>query len=401
MLLKAVILAAGEGVRCRPLTLTRSKVMLPIANKPTIGYVVQALHDSGIIDIVMVVGYAKERIMNHFGNGNDFDVHIEYAEQKQQLGTAHAIKQVEDRVEDEFLVLNGDNLVSAETIADITTKHTNGISILTTARKDTAGYALVVEKNGRAERIVEGVTLEDVHNINTGIYILNPVIFDAIEETLQPDAGEFGITDSLQRMIDAGYEVHAYRTDHTWMDVVHSWNLLDVNARVLEDVYESVHGTVDGTIRGHAVVGSGSIIRDGSHIMGPAVIGRDCEIGHDVVIAPSTSIGDNVTIEPFTYIRNSVIFDNVYIGSHSTIKNSIIGENNIIDSHFITESGRNLAIELDRILYRADELGAVLGDDSMIGCNVSTTAGTLIGTGCRIGTGAVIRKQIPSHTLVM
>ncbi len=80
--MKAVILAAGEGVRCRPLTLTRSKVMLPVANKPTVEYVVQALHDSGIRDVVMVVGYAKERIMNYFGNGKDFDVNIEYAEQK-------------------------------------------------------------------------------------------------------------------------------------------------------------------------------------------------------------------------------------------------------------------------------------------------------------------------------
>jgi len=401
--MKAVILAAGEGVRCRPLTLTRSKVMLPVANKPTVEYVVQALHDSGIRDVVMVVGYAKERIMNYFGNGKDFDVNIEYAEQKQQLGTAYAIKQVKDLVEGEFLVLNGDNLVSEETITDLTEKHTGGISILTAARADATGYALVEERGGKVLKIIEGLTLKDVHNVNTGIYIFGPDIFDAIEETLKSDLGEFGITDSIQRMVDAGYGVHASRTDHTWMDVIHSWNLLGVNARVLEDISESVHETaeVDGKIKGRVAVGSGSIIGKGSYIKGPVIIGRDCEIGPNVVIAPSTSIGDNVTIEPFAYIRNSVILDNTYIGSGSTIKNSIIGENNLIESHFITESGKNLMIELEGVLHHADELGTVLGDGNRVGCNVSTAAGTLVGTECRIETGAVIRKQIPPHALVM
>jgi len=380
-LMKAVILAAGEGVRCRPLTLTRSKVMLPVANKPTVEYVVRALHDSGIRDVVMVVGYAKERIMNYFGNGKDFDVNIEYADQKQQLGTAYAIKQVKDLVEGEFLVLNGDNLVSEETIADLTEKHTGGVSILTAARADATGYALVEEREGEVQKIIEGLTLKDVHNVNTGIYIFGPDIFDAIEETLE----------------------HAYRTDHTWMDVIHSWNLLGVNARILEDISESVHETaeVGGTIKGRVVIGSGSIIGAGSYIKGPVIIGRDCEIGPNVVIAPSTSIGDNVTIEPFTYIRNSVILDNTYIGSGSTIKNSIIGENNLIESHFITESGKNLMIELEGMLHHADELGTVLGDGNRVGCNVSTAAGTLVGTECRIETGAVIRKQIPPHALVM
>ena len=401
--MKAVILAAGEGVRCRPLTLTRSKVMLPVANKPTVEYVVRALHDSGIREVVMVVGYAKERIMNYFGNGKDFDVTIEYAEQKQQLGTAYAIKQVKDLVEGEFLVLNGDNLVSEETITDLTEKHTGGVSILTAARADATGYALVEERDGKVLKIIEGLTLKDVHNVNTGIYIFGPDIFDAIEETLKSDLGEFGITDSIQRMVDAGYRVDASRTDHTWMDVIHSWNLLVVNARVLEDISESVHETaeVDGTIKGRVAVGSGSIIGAGSYIKGPVIIGRDCEIGPNVVIAPSTSIGDNVTIEPFTYIRNSVILDNTYIGSGSTIKNSIIGENNLIESHFITESGKNLMIELEGMLHHADELGTVLGDGNRVGCNVSTAAGTLVGTECRIETGTVIRKQIPPHALVM
>ncbi len=399
--MKAIILAAGEGTRCRPLTFTRSKVMLPIANKPMIEYVVRALYDNEIVDIIIVVGYAKERIMNYFGNGKDFDLHIEYVEQKQQLGTAHAIDQVKDLVDDEFLVLNGDNLVSAETIADLIKRHEGGISILTAASANAAEYAIVEETNTKVKRIVEGQKLKKVSNINTGIYILNPDIFDAIRGTLQSNLGEFGVTNSIQNMVDDDYNVHAYKTNHTWVDVAHSWNLLDVNARILEDVSRSVQGTIHGTIKGQVTVGSNSNIRWGSYITGPVVIGKNCDIGANVVIAPSTSIGDNVTIEPFTYIRNSVIFDNVYIGSQSTIKNSIIAENNIIGSHLITDTGKDLLIELDGILYHADELGTILGDNNIIGGNVSMMAGTLVGTECRIETGTVIRKQIPNHSLVM
>ena len=402
--MKAVILAAGEGMRCRPLTLTRSKVMLRIANKPMIEYVVQSLAESGITDIFMVVGYAKERIMNYFGNGKDFGVNIEYTEQKHQIGTAHAIKQAKDSVGDEFLVLNGDNLVSADTIADITKRHTGGTSILTTTRKATSGYALVIESGGVVKKIVEGQTLKNVHNINTGIYIFDQTIFDAIEETLRADisgVSEFGITDSIQRMIDAGYDVHAHRTDHTWTDVIHSWDLLGVNAMILEGMPDSVHGLADSKINDRVVVGKDSTIGENSYVKGPVIIGRNCDIGPNVVIAPSTSIGDNVTIEPFTYIKNSVIFDDVHIGSHSTIKNTVIGENNVIDSHFVVESRRDLTVELDRKLYHADELGTVIGDAGTIGCDVAVTAGALIGIECRIEAGTVVRKQIPSHALVV
>ena len=391
-------------MRCRPLTLTRSKVMLRIANKPMIEYVVQSLAESGITDILMIVGYAKERIMNYFGNGKDFGVNIEYTEQKHQLGTAHAIKQAKYSVDDEFLVLNGDNLVSADTIADITKRHTGGTSILTTTRKATSGYALVIESGGVVKKIVEGQILNNVHNINTGIYIFDQTIFDAIEETLQADisgVSEFGITDSIQRMINAGYDVHAHRTDHTWTDVIHSWDLLGVNAMILEGMPDSAHGLADRKINDRVVVGKDSAIGENSYVKGPVIIGRNCDIGPNVVIAPSTSIGDNVTIEPFTYIKNSVIFDDVHIGSHSTIKNTVIGENNVINSHFVVESRRDLTVELERKLYHADELGTVIGDAGTIGCDVAVTAGALIGIECRIEAGTVVRKQIPSHALVV
>ena len=96
--MKAVILAAGEGKRCRPLTLTRSKVMLPVANKPILEHIINALVKNDIKNIILVVGYKKERIMDYFEDGINFGVKIEYVEQKAQIGTAHAILQARDLI---------------------------------------------------------------------------------------------------------------------------------------------------------------------------------------------------------------------------------------------------------------------------------------------------------------
>ncbi|MCK5661673.1 MAG: nucleotidyltransferase family protein, partial [Methanosarcinales archaeon] len=116
--MKAVILAAGEGVRCRPPTLTRSKVMLPVANRPIIEYVVNSLATVGITDITFVVNYQKERIKDYFKDGVKYGVNIEYVEQKTPLGTANALLVTKSHVitgegdsadnATDFLVLNGD-----------------------------------------------------------------------------------------------------------------------------------------------------------------------------------------------------------------------------------------------------------------------------------------------------
>ena len=109
--MKAVILAAGEGSRLKPFTATRPKVMIPVGNKPILEYVINALQASGIIDIVMIVGYKREKIMDYFQDGHKWGVNITYLEQFQQLGTAHALKQASHIIKDHFLVINGDTVI--------------------------------------------------------------------------------------------------------------------------------------------------------------------------------------------------------------------------------------------------------------------------------------------------
>ena len=117
---QAVILAAGEGQRLRPFTVNKSKVMLTIAGKPILQHVIESLAQSGISDIVMIVGYHSEQIFDYFGEGERFGVSISYKTQEKQLGTAHAVKQARGIIEGDFLILPGDNLIDRDTIAQFT-----------------------------------------------------------------------------------------------------------------------------------------------------------------------------------------------------------------------------------------------------------------------------------------
>src|SRR2546430_6430709 len=116
---KAVVLAAGEGARMGPFPASLPKVMIPGGNRPLLEYVVQALVDNGVRDLVFIVGYRRERIQSHFQDGKAFGAHITYVTQTKQLGTAHAIWEARAHLEDPFVVLNGSNMVDGRFVEDL------------------------------------------------------------------------------------------------------------------------------------------------------------------------------------------------------------------------------------------------------------------------------------------
>jgi glucose-1-phosphate thymidylyltransferase len=402
--MKAVILAAGEGLRCRPLTLTRSKVMLPVANKPILEYVIRALSKNDIKDIIIVVGYKKERIMDHFGNGIDFGVNINYIDQNAQLGTAHAIKLAEPLVSEKFMVLNGDNLIDEETISDLLVGESGDISILSVSRDQITGYGVLLIEKGKVSRIIEKPRDRISHLVNTGIYIFSSSIFGEIEKTPISEIGEYAITDTIQKRIEKGQSVTNITTRRTWIDAVHSWDLLKANSVLLGKIEEmKTSGSIEkgAIIIGDVAIGENSVVRSGSYIVGPVIIGKNCNIGPNTTILPSTAVGDNCSISSFTEIENSIIMNDTRIGTGSYISNSIIGSNNIIGPHFVTEVGKNLNIEMKGILHHADVLGSVAGDNNIIGHAVLVRAGKMISTGCKIDSGVKILKDIPQDSMVV
>ncbi|MEE8194566.1 MAG: bifunctional sugar-1-phosphate nucleotidylyltransferase/acetyltransferase [Dehalococcoidales bacterium] len=388
--MKAVILAAGEGSRMRPLTYTRPKVMLPIANKPIMEHLLIELARAGIGEFVFVVGYHDEQVRDYFSSGGKWGVKIDYCTQRKPLGTADAIKRVEGSVKGNFLVLNGDNIVGQEDIASLASRGDNTISVV---RVDDIRELGVVEvSDGRVVHIYEKIDRPPSNMANAGLYLFTPDIFDAIARTPKSPRGEYEITDSLQLMIDGGCHIACQEIGY-WLDCSYPWDLLSANEALLRGTEAQNLGELEDnvTIKGAVAIGENTKVKSGSYIEGPVVIGRDCQLGPNCYIRPSTTIGDNCRIGAAVEVKGSIIMKETKVPHHNYIGDSVIGEG----CNF--GSGTKIAnLRLDKkdvVVAGIDtgrhKLGAIIGDGVETGINASINVGSVIGNNTIIGPGAV------------
>ncbi|HOV52364.1 MAG TPA: sugar phosphate nucleotidyltransferase, partial [Methanothrix sp.] len=306
MNLKAVILAAGEGRRCRPLTQTRSKVMLPVGNRPFMEHVILALSANGIRDLYVVVGYQKERVMDYFEDGVSFGVNITYIEQNELLGTAHALSKAEPYMDGTFLVVNGDNFVDSTAIKELISAQGENV-ILAALRPHTGDYGVLMVEQQRVKAVIEKPGRPCAGILNTGAYKFSPRIFKELSRTPISERGSYELTQTISQMIDEGFEVAPVITKGIWSDAIFAWDLLNANSLALSMNDANIQGEVEAGVwvRGAVQIGKGSIIRSGSYLVGPASIGEDCDIGPNATVLPSTSVGDSVRIGSHSEIRNS------------------------------------------------------------------------------------------------
>ncbi len=389
---QAVILAAGEGQRLRPFTVLKPKVMINIANKPILQYVIEALALNGVRHIVMVVGYRKEQVQDYFGSGEKFGVEIDYVVQRQQLGTAHALRQARDVVGDSFLVLPGDNIIKPDTIAKLV-EVKPGI-ILVKRQENISKYGVVTVKKGMVEEIVEKPQEAKSKLVNTGIYALDRGIMEFIEEE-----GELPMV--LENMVARGYKIAAQETDDTWLDAVYPWDILRLNDIALGDISQSVAGTVEKgvTLKGVVSIGRGTVVRAGCYLVGPLIIGENSEIGPHACILPATSIGDQVTISPFSQVRNSAIRNGARIGPGSILEDTIVDRGSVLGGHFSAFSGEAL-IDVEGE-YHEVNTGAVVGEHCDIEDNVIARPGVILGNHSRVRALKLLSGKIPDGSLVM
>jgi UDP-N-acetylglucosamine diphosphorylase/glucosamine-1-phosphate N-acetyltransferase len=388
---QAVILAAGEGQRLRPFTVNRPKAMLSIADKPILQYIIESLAQNGIRDIVLIVGYRKEQVYDYLRSGECCGVSLTYVTQTSQLGTAHALMQARDAVGDEFLVLPGDNLIEAHTIADFVQVRPE--ALLAKRVGNAVRYGVVNIEGGEVQDIVEKPKEASSNLVNTGIYAFTKDIFKYMEDVLD-------IPDVLNNMLAEGYTINAMETDGTWLDVVYPWDIISLNHAVLNNIGVSLGGTIEAgvSLRGNVVVGPGSVIRSGSCIYGPAVIGSGCDIGPQVCIVPSTSIGDNVAISPFTEIKNTVIGNDVTIGPGCIISDSVIDQGCVLEGRFTAVSGQSeVRVNGENPTIN---VGVIMGEECHVESNVTAQPGVIVGNYCQVKMMRVLSGRLPDHSMV-
>jgi len=399
---KAVILAAGEGHRMRPLTYTRPKVMLPIANKPILEYLLVEATSAGIREFVFIVGYHDEQVRGYFGHGDRWEVKIDYCTQRKQLGTADALKMVEGLVDGDFLMINGDVIVGREDIHSLASANGNAMSI--TEVEDTKDLGLVELDKGQVVRIYEKVERPPSRMANAGLYRFTPDMFVAVSRTSKSPRGEYEITDSLQMLIDEGHPISYHRVDH-WLDLSYPWDLLPANESLLARVESKNLGEIEENvvIKGVVSIGKGTIVRSGSYIIGPVIIGQNCDVGPNCFIRAHTAIGDGCHIGGAVEIKNSIIMKGSKIPHHNYVGDSIIGEECNLGA------GTKIAnLRLDKkeisvagIATKRRKLGAIIGDGVETGINASINVGTVIGNNSRIGPGATVSGVVSPDSIIL
>ncbi len=407
--MKAVILAAGEGTRMRPLTANLPKPLLPVAGKPFLRHTLEAVARAGIRDVTILIGWQGHRIRESFGRGEDLGLAIDYEEQTERLGTAHAIGRLREHVDGPFLSINGDIVVSGDGLRDLVAHHAKVQGpILSLAEVPDPKPFGVVEMNGDlVKAIEEKPRTPKSHLINAGIYLFHPDIFALIDATPKSPRGEYEITDTI-RMLLAKEDVHGLRLPGEWLDVGRPWDPLRANAFLLAPLKGEVRGSVDkgATLVGEVLVEDGAHVRPGSQVEGPTIIGAGAEIGPNCYIRPSTSVGPKAKVGNACEVKNSILMSGTHVPHQNYVGDSVLGERCNLGA------GTKVAnLRLDesniRVMWRGSEvdtglrkLGVIMGDDVKVGINASIDAGTIIGEGTFIGPGASVRGNIAPRSRI-
>jgi mannose-1-phosphate guanylyltransferase len=310
---KAVILVGGEGTRLRPLTCHCPKPMQPMVNRPFIEHVFTHLARHGVRDIILSMCYLPAVIAEHFGDGRRFGVNLTYVCEDTPLGTAGAVKNVEQHLDDTFLVLNGDILTDLDLTAMLAfhRQRRAALTIALTPVEDVRAYGLVeLGERRRIRRFIEKPqSLEGITTnlVNAGTYILEPY-------TLRyAPANEFYMFERglFPTLLEQGEPLFGYASDAYWLDIGTPQKYQQGNFDILAGAAQA---TLPGTPVADGVsAGAGCQIAPDAHLIGPVVLGERCQIGAGARIVGPAVLGDDCVIGPGASVERSVLWQRVQV----------------------------------------------------------------------------------------
>jgi mannose-1-phosphate guanylyltransferase/phosphomannomutase len=373
--MKAVIMAGGEGTRLRPLTSNAPKPMMPIANRPMMEHIVELLKRHGFDDIVVTVAFMANHIRNYFGDGSELGVRMVYATEESPLGTAGSVRNARDELDERFLVISGDVLTDVD-LGAIARFHDERQALATIGLvrvEDPLEFGIVITReDGTIERFLEKPTWGQVFSdtINTGIFVLEPEIFDYIDADRPVDFS----SEVFPRLLEEGLPVYGAVVEGYWEDV----GTLDAYVRAHKDVLD---GRVAIDLPGFEIsdgvyVGEGAEIHPDAVIDGPAIVGDYCRIEAGARLGEYSVLGINVRVRKGADLQRSVVHDNTYIGENVRMRGTTVGR----------------ACDL-RNGVRSEE-GVVLGDECFVGEQAVLGTGVKVYPFKTVETGAVVNSSI-------
>ena len=412
--MKAVVLSAGEGTRLRPLTLTRPKHLIPVGGKPLLEHLLTSVKTAGLEEVLIVIHYMSEKIQKWFGDGSKFGLQLKHVFQKKIGGTANAVSAIESFIDDDFLLIYGDLLVTPNIIKQVLHSHDKEKATTTMAVvpvKHPENYGIVKLDGSYVTEISEKPSNKAPTNLaNAGIYVFSTEIFQKTKQTGASSRGELEITDSIRLLLDEKQKVLAVPVStEEWLDVGRPWDLFEANKRVLSQTETMMEGEIEDGARliGQVSVARAARIRSGAYIRGPVFIDENSDVGPNCYIRPYTSIGRHVRIGNACEIKNSIILDETRIGHLSYVGDSVIGEEcnlgagTVVANYRLDGKTVKMKVKDEVVDSGRTKLGVILGDRVKTGINSLLMPGVKVCNDSWIGPNVVVYQDVPSYTCVL
>jgi mannose-1-phosphate guanylyltransferase / phosphomannomutase len=372
---KAVIMAGGEGTRLRPLTSNLPKPMMPLANKPMMEHVIDLLRRHGFDEIVVTLAFMPDAIRNHFGDGSEYGVHIQYATEETPLGTAGSVRNAADALDDRFLVISGDVLTDID-LGEVVAFHEARGALATIGLvpvENPLEFGIVItNEDGSVERFLEKPSWGQVFSdtINTGIFVLEPAIFDHIADDRAVDFS----SEVFPALLAAGLPLYGAVADGYWEDV----GTLEAYVSAHKDILDQkVEVDIPGfEVSGGVWVAEGAEIHPDAVIEGPAVVGDNARVEAGARLGEYAVLGTNVKVRAGAEIHRSIVQDNAYLGEGVRLAGAVVGR----------------ACDVRRGARCED--GSVLGDECFIGEDAVIGAGVKVYPFKTVEAAAVVNTSI-------
>ena len=412
--MKAVLLAAGEGVRLQPVTSTRPKHLIKIAGKPILQYCLDSVKNAGITEVIMVTHYMGDSIKAYFGDGSKQGLKISYVEQKEILGTGNAASVAEPYVDGEFVLIYGDLLFAPDAVKNAVDTYKKGkadavMAVVPVDKPESYGI-IELSEGKKVKRIVEKPAAGKAPSnlANAGVYVFSTQVFEKLRQVKKSVRGEWELTDALTMLAAEGRTVLAAElAKDDWFDVGRPWDLLDANVWALKRMKHEILGTVEqgAHLIGPVTVAESARIRSGAYIEGPVFIDEEADVGPNCFIRSGTSLGKKVRVGNAVEIKNSLIMDGTHIGHLSYVGDSVIGEKcnfgaGTITANYRFDAGSIKMMVKDQVVNTGRrKLGVVFGDNVKTGIKSLFMPGVKVGANTWVGANFMVTRDLPADTI--
>jgi len=321
--MKAIVLAGGEGTRLRPLTSTRPKPLMPVADRPCIDYILRSLIEAGVRKIIIATHHLSDKLIKSIGDGLDYDASIVYSFEETPAGTAGAVKRVEDFIDRTFIVAMGDIVadVDIEALLDFHKERKAVATIALTEVEDPSQYGVAaINEKGRIQRFQEKPRREEAFSnlVNAGIYVLERSVVEFIPEGKMFDFSK----DLFPLMLAKRLPIYGKVLEGTWMDIGRPGDLLRASLEIVKR-RGAEHPMAGVEVSGPIMVRGGVSIEAGATIEGPCYLGESVRVEAGAVVRKSC-LQDRVTIRNGSKIFDTLILEGTKVGRRCDISGSVI-----------------------------------------------------------------------------